>query len=173
MTAIEYADGTPMPDTSEDAYADLSFFVSPLIKGYDPDWYNMASMNGAYTEFTENGVLYRLTECDNVEIFADHEIYLCVCDGSFYNRQAYRYDEASGEISRNESYDGLNILFSLPIDPAKADPKAAAAYKSSLQKSENQAAGNKTAFQESAADTGADGSNARSEERRVGKECRL
>lgn len=164
VTAIEYADGTPMPDTSEDAYADLSFFVSPLIKGYDPDWYNMASMNGAYTEFTENGVLYRLTECDNVEIFADHEIYLCVCDGSFYNQQAYRYDEASGEISRNESYDGLNVLFSLPLDPAKADPKAAAAYKSSLQKSENQAAGNKTAFQESAPDTRADGSNAEGNE---------
>ncbi len=134
--AIENADGTPMPDTSEDAYADLAFCVSPLIKGYDPNWYNVITMRGGYSEFQENGILYRLVECDNVEVFADHGLYLCVSDGTFYNQEAYRYDEATGEITRNEDYTGLNALFQLPIDASKADPKAAAEYLTSLEESE-------------------------------------
>ena len=53
VTAVKREDGTPMPDTSEDAYSDLSFFVSPLIKGYDPVDYNVFTMHGNYTEFVE------------------------------------------------------------------------------------------------------------------------
>lgn len=55
-------------------------------------------------------------------------------DSSFYNARAYQYDEASGVISRNEDYDGLNALFRLPIVQAKADKVAAAAYVESLLK---------------------------------------
>ena len=36
VVALEYADGSPMPDISEDAYGMLEFCVSPLVKGYDP-----------------------------------------------------------------------------------------------------------------------------------------
>lgn len=140
VTAIENADGTPMPDTSEDAYSDLSFCISPLIQGYDPAEYNVFLMNGGYTEFVEDGVLYRLTACDNVEVFADHQLYLCVSDGTFYKREAYDYDEATGEISRNEDYDGLNILFRLPIDASKADPEAAAEYLKNLEEEQENGA---------------------------------
>lgn len=133
VTAIKKEDGTPMPDTSQDAYADLTFFVSTLIRGCDPWKYNVFTLCGAYSEFVENGVLYRLTECDNVEIFADHGLYLCVSDGWNYNRDAYHYDAQSGEITRNEDYDGLNVLFQLPVDVAKADPQAAAAYLKNLE----------------------------------------
>lgn len=134
--AIENADGTPMPDISEDAYADLAFCVSPLIKGYDPNWYNVITMRGGYSELQDNGILYRLVECDNVEVFADHGLYLCVSDGTFYNQEAYRYDQETGEITRNEDYEGLNALFELPIDASKADPQAAAEYLTSLEESE-------------------------------------
>ena len=34
--AIEKADGTPMPDTRDDAYGEESFYVSPYIKGLEP-----------------------------------------------------------------------------------------------------------------------------------------
>ncbi len=132
VVAIENADGTPMPDTSEDAYANMEFFASPLIAGYNPVLYNIASMNGNHATMTEDGVLYRLLECDNVEIFADQELYLCVSDGVFYNEEAYIYDEVSGKISRNESYNGLNALFRLPLDASKADPQKAAEYIESM-----------------------------------------
>ncbi|MCM1099915.1 MAG: C40 family peptidase [Clostridium sp.] len=133
VVAIENADGTPMPDTSEETYGELAFFASPLIGGYDPALYNLAALSGGYTEMTEEGILYRITECDNVEIFADHGLYLCVSEGSFYNKEAYRYDEETGEIRRNEEYAGLNALFELPGDPSAADPEKAAEYMSNLR----------------------------------------
>lgn len=132
VVAIEMVDGTPMPDTSEEAYGELEFFVSPLIGDYNPAFYNIASMSGNYADIVEDGVLYRLLECDNVEMFAEHSLYLCVTEGIFYNTDAYCYDNATGIISRNEEYDGLNALFELPIDITKANPEKAAEYIASL-----------------------------------------
>jgi len=128
VVAIENADGTPMPDTSEDAFGELEFLVSPFIKGYNPVDYNAFFFGGGHTDIVEDGVLYRIMECDNVEIFADQGLYLGVIDNTFYQREAYLYDEVTGEITRNEAYDGLNALFQLPIDVAKADPVAAKTY---------------------------------------------
>lgn len=125
VVAIEREDGTPMPETSSDDYGKEQFFVSPLIQGYDPAWYNAVTMGGGYSAVVVDGIEYRIAECSNVEVFADREIYLCVCDGTFYNEKAYLYDEATGKISRNESYAGTNALFRLPIDAAKADKEAA------------------------------------------------
>lgn len=125
VVAIEHADGTPMPDTADDDYGEESFLVSPLIKGCAPHLYNAFTLGGGYSDTVEDGVLYRISECDNVEIFADRGLYLCVTDSTFYNVEAYNYNEETGEITRNDSYQGLNALFELPIDPAKADPAAA------------------------------------------------
>lgn len=132
VVAIENTNGAPMPDTSEDDYGELEFFASPLIGGHDPAFYNIAGMSGNYTDITEDGILYRLLECDNVEIFADHELYLCVSEGMFYDTAAYHYDKITGKISRNEEYGGLNALFDLPVDIAKADPEKAAEYVAGL-----------------------------------------
>ena len=128
VVTIENEDGTPMPDTSSEAYGELEFFVSPLVGGLNPVTYNAASMNGNYSELWENGALYRLIECDNVEIFADRGLYLCVSAGSFYDKSAYQYDKETGQISRNEDYSGLNALFELPVDTAKANSEKAMEY---------------------------------------------
>jgi hypothetical protein len=69
-----------------------------------------------------------MIECDNIELFADRSIYLCVMDTPFYNVEAYNYDEKTGEITVNENYTGMNLLFNLPLDKAKADPEAASKY---------------------------------------------
>ncbi len=132
VVAIENTNGVPIADTSEDDFGNLEFFASPLIGDYNPAFYNIASMSGNYMDMTEDGILYRLLECDNVEIFADHDLYLCVSEGMFYNTEAYCYDKQTGKISRNESYKGLNALFDLPVDISKADPKKAAEYAASL-----------------------------------------
>lgn len=132
VIAVEKANGAPMPDTSEDSYGELEIFASLLIGGYDPAFYNIASMSGNYTDMTEDGILYRLLECDNVEIFADHDLYLCVSEGVFYHTAAYCYDKLTGKISRNENYIGLNALFDLPVDRSEADPEKAADYMASL-----------------------------------------
>ena len=132
VVAIENTNGESMPDTSEDSYGKLEFFASPLIGDYNPAFYNIASMSGNYTDMVQDGILYRLLECDNVEIFADHDLYLCVSEGMFYPAEAYCYDKRTGKISRNVKYEGLNALFDLPVDLSKANPKKAAEYMASL-----------------------------------------
>lgn len=119
--AIQKEDGTAIDAEHED------FFVSPLIGGLNPGLYNAASLCGNYSEFVEEGILYRLLECDNIEYFADHELYLCVTDTSFYDSRLYYYDEVNGSITRNTDYQGLNALFDLELDSALADPAKAQA----------------------------------------------
>ncbi len=133
VVAIENTNGVSVPDTSEDGYGKLEFFASPLIGDYNPVFYNIAGMSGNYTDMVQDGILYRLLECDNVEIFADHDLYLCVSEGMFYNTEAYCYDKLTGKISRNEKYEGLNALFDLPVDISKANPEKAAEYMASLK----------------------------------------
>lgn len=123
--AIERSDGTPMPDTSEEDYGKEPFFASPYIKGLEPVWYNAVTFGGGYGEFVEEGVQYRLLEVDNVEMFADRGVYIGVSSGTFTDKEAYNFDESTGEITRNESYGGVNALFVLPLDPAKGNPEAA------------------------------------------------
>lgn len=135
IVAIEHLDGTPMPATSDDAYSDISFFVSPLIEGLAPWQYNIASMGGGYSDFVENGILYRTIVCDDVSYFADRDLYLCVSDTNYYDTSAYCYDETTGAITRNEGYGGVNLLFDLPIDPARADQAAAQKYLKALEES--------------------------------------
>ena len=133
VVAIANTDGTPMPSTRDEDYGKEAFFISPLIKGLKPWQYNVATMNGGYQDFVEEGIMYRLMECNNVEMFADRGIYLCVSDTAFYNVDAYNYDEITGEITANPQYDGINVLFDLPIDVSKADSKKADSYISEME----------------------------------------
>ena len=129
VVAIANSDRSPMPEVSSDEYNLGDFFVSPLIQGCDPAMYNAITLGGAAaTEDVVDGVRYRIMECDNIEMFADRQLYLCVVEGTFYNNRAYAYDGESGRIFRNESFEGVNALFSIPIDPSKANPEAAKAY---------------------------------------------
>lgn len=121
VVAISRTDGTPMPDTSSDAYGEVDFLVSPYFEGLNPAEYNIFALSGGYSAVVENGIQYRIMSAENIEVFADRKIYLGVSDGTFYNREAYIYHEDTGLISRNENYEGVNALFILPIDPAKAN----------------------------------------------------
>lgn len=125
--AIQKEDGTAVDAEKEE------FFVSPLIGGLNPAHYNVASMGGSYGEFVEEGILYRLVECENITYFADHELYLSVSDTTFYDNRLYHYDETAGSISRNTDYEGLNALFKLEPDASLADPVKAQALLDELE----------------------------------------
>lgn len=140
LLAIEHADGTPMPETSSPEYGKETFLTSPFIQGLEPWKYNIYTFGGGYSEFVQDGVMYRMAECDNLELFADKEVYLCLADENSAGviNQAYNYDDTTGKISRNEAYDGCNALFTLPFDEKKADPKKAESYLRSLEKTPEQ-----------------------------------
>ena len=122
VIAISKTDGTPMPDTSSAEYGKTPFLVSPLIQGLNPRKYNIVTMDGGYSEIIKDGIMYRMIECDNVEIFADKKIYLCVTNTVFFDTDAYIFDEDTGEITVNSEYNGMNLLFDLPLNKNKADP---------------------------------------------------
>lgn len=138
VIAIERADGEPMPDTSSDNYGKEAFYASHYIHGLDPNVYSLMSMGGGYTELVKDGIQYRILEMDNIEMFADRGIYVGVSSGTFYDAEAYIYDENTGEMSRNSNYNGVNALFKLPVDINKADPAAAEAYLKAFEESMNE-----------------------------------
>lgn len=134
VMAIARKDGSPMPAIASDEYRELEFFVSPLIQGLEPWEYNLASMGGNYGEMERDGVLYRVIECDDISVFADRKLYLCVNESLFYNKEAFVYHETDGTITRNEAYEGINLLFELPIDAACANAEKAAEYLAAFDK---------------------------------------
>ena len=134
--AIAYADGKPMPDVQSDDFERTQFFVSPYIYGFNPEKYNAYTLSGGVTCFVSDGIQYRLVETDNVEYFADCGIYVGVSDGDMYNNQAYIYDTDTGEILRSETYQGVNALFDLSVNTAKADSVKASGIIADINDSE-------------------------------------
>lgn len=124
VISIEKKDGSPMPDTSDKDYEN-NFLASPFIKGEDPAFLNIYYMDGGCSSFVKDGVEYRLVDHDNIEAFAGRGVYLGVLGDTFYDRKAYNFNKTTGEITRNESYKGINALFKLPLDQSKADEKKA------------------------------------------------
>lgn len=112
---------------------DDEILITPLIEGYEPWIYNIFTMNGGYSENIIDGILYRIIEFDNIEYFADRSVYLAVLNNGFYNINAYNYDIKTGLITRNNDYNGTNILFNLDMDKSKANPQKAKEYISKIQ----------------------------------------
>lgn len=124
MVSIAKKDGTDLPKLSESTDA---FYVSPFIHGVNPQKLNISYMGGGAQTCVKDGVYYQIAECDSLQKFAGRGVYVGVTRGSLYRANAYQYDASTGEISRNESYNDVNALFELPLDPSKADEKAAEA----------------------------------------------
>lgn len=134
VVAIQKADGTPMPSTQSEEYVQLSFFNSPLVKGINPLYFNIFELDGACTYNVINGIMYRLVECDQFDIFADRGLYFAVCtEGDELSPfDAFIYNEQTGEVKANPDYDGSCAVFDLPIDPKSADPNKAEQYLNGL-----------------------------------------
>ncbi|MEK8126689.1 hypothetical protein WMW72_02075 [Paenibacillus filicis] len=136
VVSIARQDGSFMPLTSDPEYGKEPFFVSPLIRGQKPWQVNIMTMHGGYSEMVVDGIMYRLIECDGMEMFADRGVYLAVSSGgSFFDREAFAYDEHTGDITLRPDYKGgVALLFDLPLDMTKADHAKAEAYLQQLLK---------------------------------------
>lgn len=128
IVSISRTDGQPMPSTHDAHYNEQPFLITPLVSGLAPWEFSIYSMNGGYQDIVEDGVQYRLIECDNVAPFADRALYLGIIGETFLDNTAFDYNQTTGEISVNPAYEGINILFSLPLSKDLADPVKAAQY---------------------------------------------
>ena len=64
--AISKNDGDDMPDRN--------FCVSPIIGGVPFDVANNGTLDTQLIWFEQDGVIYELVECDNLEMFADRGV---------------------------------------------------------------------------------------------------
>jgi hypothetical protein len=128
VVAIQNADGTPMSFDYIYGEPGVSFFASPLVKGLKPWLVNALTLHGGYSETIADGVLYRILECDTVAMFADRGLYFAISTSIFFNKDAFIYDEQTGEITANPDFDGASVIFNLPLDKSLADPEKAEEY---------------------------------------------
>jgi len=121
VLAYARADGTAITEDVPE------LTVSPLVEGCAPWQVNAWTLGGAVHSFAQDGVLYYLLECDSMEPFADHAVYLAVYPGTHTPPDAgtFGFDEGTGAITVKEGKDAA--MFTLPLDPAKADPEKAQA----------------------------------------------
>ena len=122
VLAISKTDGAMMPEIHSDEYNQNPFYAIPFINGVKPWQAGVEQIQGSTVI---DGVLYILFGCDELEVFADREVYIGVSDRPFFSHDIYSFDEETGRISRNQNYNGVNALFALPLDISKADPRRA------------------------------------------------
>ncbi len=116
--AVERTDGGKILDA-------LEINISPLIQGELPWLVNAWSLNGGRTGFIEDTVEYFIFDCDNIEVFADREIYLAMYEhGMAPSANIFEMD-ADGKIKFRDDCEGAKAIFTLPIDKSKADPERA------------------------------------------------
>lgn len=101
------------------------FYVSPFIQGQKPWECNIWSMGGGTAIYEEDGVYYQIIRCDDLEVFAGRTVYVGVTDTDLIDGSVYGYNKNTGEISSQEGWPGLNVLFTLPFDKRAADDKRA------------------------------------------------
>lgn len=127
--AISRTDGSAMGEDS--------FCVSPLIGGVPFQVANTGTMGTTLTWFVQDGVLYELVECDDLEIFADRGVWLSVVETFGDENNAYTLNE-DGTYTKNPEFGGVSALFRIPLDETKADRGAADRYLEDLENRENQ-----------------------------------
>ena len=119
VLAYSRIDGDPITDDVP------QLTVSPLVEGYAPWEVNAWTLEGGTHTFAQEGILYYLFECDNVEPFADRAVYLAVYPGTHLPPNAATFaisDE--GHISVKTGAEA--VLFPLPLEKGKADAQKVA-----------------------------------------------
>ncbi len=126
VLAARRTDGAPIAPEDGLVYdgTGRELAISPLVEGWAPHMVNAWSLNCAGHGITINGVRYYLFDYTNLELFADRTVYLAVYEGLAPSIERFTLHE-DGTITFAEGYTGLGTMFTLPVDPSRADPEAA------------------------------------------------
>ena len=124
VIAIQNTDGSPML-TFDNPEAE-QFYISLYVKGFSPGQINSYMLSGGGTMMVLDGVLYIITDVDDISMFADRGVYLGINTGFSFG-EAFSFNEETGEITPNPKFDGVSVIFDLPLDPSLADSEKAQA----------------------------------------------
>ncbi|MCL2422254.1 MAG: hypothetical protein FWD03_10385 [Defluviitaleaceae bacterium] len=126
VMAIEREDGSPMVDFLDEA---PRFYISPYIRGYAP-WlvnaHTLGTEGGGQTEIITDGIRYTITDIENIKAFAGHGIYIGINTGWMFDGDAFIFNADPWGFRVNPDFDGVSVVFELPICTSFADSERAA-----------------------------------------------
>ena len=117
---LESLDGTPL---DIDDFSITEYTFTPLVAGFTPWSVNNWTLDAGVSLLERDGALYYLLDTQNIEMFADHTVYMAFYQGRLPDPDIFTMAE-DGTISFSESFEGPQALFTLPLDESKADPAA-------------------------------------------------
>ena len=117
---LESLDGTPLDG---ETFPFLDYTVTPMVAGFTPWSVNNWTLDSGVTGFARDGVYYYLLDVKNLEMFADHTVYVAFYQGASPSLDYFVMAE-DGTISFAEKFEGPRALFTLPLEQSKADPAA-------------------------------------------------
>ena len=120
VLALRRLDGEPLENETFDF---MQYTMTPLVAGTSPAAVNNWTLDAGAGGMAKDGVYYYLLDTQSIEMFADRTVYMAFYEGSAPNNTIFTVAE-DGTIAFAEDFAGVHALFTLPLDPAKADPAA-------------------------------------------------
>lgn len=124
VLALRRLDGTPLENETFDF---SGYTMTPLVAGCSPAAVNNWTLSAFAQGFAKDGVYYYLLDTQSIEMFADRTVYMAFYEGFAPSNDIFTVAE-DGTIAFAEDFAGVQALFTLPLDPAKADRAAADAF---------------------------------------------
>ena len=120
VLSVRRLDGEPL-ETQTFGFSDYT--MTPLVTGFSPSAVNNWTLGAFASGFAENGVYYYLLDTESIEKFSDHTAYMAFYEGGVPNNTIFTVND-DGTITFCDDFDGVQALFTLPLDESKADPAA-------------------------------------------------
>ncbi|WP_325201236.1 hypothetical protein [Oscillibacter sp.] len=124
VLALRRLDGKPLDNETFDCF---QYTMTPLVAGTSPAAVNNWTLDALLGSFPRDGVWYYLLDTASIEMFADRTVYMAFYKGFAPSNDIFTVAE-DGTIAFAEDFTGVQALFTLPLDPAKADRAAADAF---------------------------------------------
>lgn len=120
VLALRSLDGSPLTNQNYDF---SRYTMTPLVAGFSPAGVNDWTLSGMASGFAKDGIYYYLLDTQSLEMFADHTVYIAFYEGGVPNNTIF-YVNDNGSIQFCDDFTGVQALFTIPLDPSKADPAA-------------------------------------------------
>ena len=124
VLALRRLDGEPLENETFDF---TSYTMTPLAAGCSPRAVNNWTLGAFASGLAKDGVYYYLLDTQSIEMFADRTVYMAFYEGGVPSNTIFTVAE-DGTIAFADDFTEVHALFTLPLDPAKADPAAAEAF---------------------------------------------